>query len=328
MLSDICIIDIQTPESMSSESRGNLGSKIGLIILIAATALLGYLYFSSQSKNKHLKALLDGKVIELSDTKVKLDSIARELEAKILEAESLGADITELQNIKVELERDISSLKSSANFSVKQYNDKIADYERRLTVKENELTKLKEEFGLLESENLTLKTEKEEIEAEVVVLSEEKDQLTSKVEEVEVENEELLAKVQLASALKAGNVSVLGLTSKGKERDGKLKNRRIDQLKISFILLDNPVAEDGRRDVFLRILDPNGAVLNDMSKGGVININNKEIGYTLKDGINYTNSNQTVEMFYKKEQSFISGVYKVELYAEGFKIGSGNFQVK
>lgn len=309
-------------------SEGRKSSSIGFVILLAAIALLGYLYFSSQSKNKQLQALLDGKVIELTDTKVKLDSLARELDAKILEAESLGADVIELRSLKTDLERDISSLKSSTNFSVKQYNDKIAEYERVLSLKDNELTKLKEEVGLLSSENLTLKTEIEEAEAQNVILTETTDSLTSKVDEVSTENVELKEKVNIASALKATEVEIVGLTSKGKEKDGRLRNRRIDQLKISYKLLDNPIAENGRKEVFMRILDPNGGVLNDMNKGGVLNFNGKEIGYSLKDGVNYTNSNQVVNMYYKKEQSFIPGVYNVELYAEGFKIGSGSFQVR
>lgn len=303
-------------------------STIGFVILLAAIALLGYLYFSSQSKNKQLQVLLDGKVIELTDTKVKLDSLARELDAKILEAESLGADVAELQSLKVDLEKDISSLKSSSNFSVKQYNTKIAEYERVLSLKDDELTKLKEEVGLLSSENLTLKTEKEEAVAQNVILAEVTDSLTSKVDEMSSENVQLKEKVNIASALKATEVEIVGLTSKGKEKDGKLKNKRIDQLKITYKLLDNPITENGRKDVFMRILDPNGGVLNDMNRGGVLNFNGKEIGYSLKDGVNYTNSNQLVNMYYKKEQSFIPGIYNVELYAEGFKIGSGSFQVR
>lgn len=304
------------------------GLRIGLGILIAAVALLGYLFLSSQSKNKELKSLLDGKIIELSDTKVKLDSIARELDEKIKEVESLGGDVSDLQNIKTQLEKDLANLKSSSNFSVKKYNEKIAEYESFLTEKDKELQKLKEENGMLASENLTLKTEKEEVISQNVSLAQAKDSLTSKVTEVSTQNVDLQNKVTLASALKAANVQVVGLTSKGKEKDGLLKTKKIDQLKVTYSLLTNPIAENGRREVYLRILDPNGGVLNDMSKGGVLNFNGREIGYSLKESVNYTNSDQQIVMYYKKDQNLISGVYNVELYAEGFKIGNGSFQIK
>lgn len=314
---------------MESNSQNNSGTlRVGLIVLLAAVALLGYLYFSSQSKNKELQGLLDGKVTELSDTKVKLDSIGRALDAKILEVEALGGSVEELQKIKAELERDVASLKSSSNFSVKKYNDKIAEYERFLVAKDEEILKLKEENGLLSSENLTLRTEKDEVVSQNVILNTAKDSLSNKVEEVSTKNKDLQEKVNIASALKALNVQVVGLTSKGKEKDGKLKTKRIDQLKITYNLQANQLTEKANKEVFLRILDPNGAVLNDMGRGGVLNFGGKEIGYTLRQTVLYTNSDQKVDMYYKKEQEFNSGVYTIELYSEGFKIGTGNFQVK
>lgn len=314
---------------MDNSNQNNSGAlRIGLIVLLAALALLGYLYFNSQSKNKELQGLLDGKVTELSDTKVKLDSIGRALDAKILEVEALGGSVEELQKMKADLERDVASLKSSANFSVKKYNDKIASYEKFLAEKDEEILKLKEENGLLTSENLTLKTEKDEVIGQNVILSQAKDSLTNKVDEVSTKNKDLQDKVNTAAALKAINVQVVGLTSRGKERDGKLKTKRIDQLKVTYNLPSNTLTEKANKDVYMRILDPNGAVLNDMGRGGVVNYQGKEIGYTLRQAVLYTNNDQKVDMYYQKGQEFNSGVYNVELYSEGYKIGSGSFQVK
>lgn len=314
---------------MENSSNNNSGIlRVGLIVLLAALALLGYLYFNSQSKNKELQSLIDGKVVELSETRVKLDSIARELDAKILEVESLGGSVEELTKIKAELEKDIASLKSSSNFSVKKYNSKIAEYEKFLAEKDEEIVKLKEENGLLTSENLTLKTEKEEVINQNVALSQAKDSLSNTVDEISSKNKDLQEKVNIASALKATNVQVVGLTSRGREKDGKLRNSRIDQLKISYNLASNALTEKTNKEIHLRVLDPNGAVLNDMGRGGIVKYNGREIGYTLKQNVPYTNNDQKVDMYYSKEQAFISGVYNVELYSEGFKIGTGSFQVR
>jgi len=314
---------------METTSQNNSGAlRTGLIVLLAALALVGYLYFNAQSKNKDLQGLLDTKVGELSDTKVRLDSISRALDAKILEVESLGGSVEELEKIKAELQKDIASLKSSSNFSAKKYNDKIAEYEKFLAAKDEEIMKLKEENGLLSSENLTLKTEKEEVINQNVALSQSKDSLTHVVDEVSVKNKDLQDKVNTAAALKAVNVEIVGLTSKGKEKDGKIKSKRIDQLKVTYHLPSNPLTEKTNKDVYLRILDPNGAVLNDMGRGGVLDFAGREIGYTLRQAVPYTNNDQEVAMYYQKGQEFNSGVYSVELYSEGFKIGTGNFQIK
>ena len=314
---------------METTSQNNSGTlRIGIIVLLAALALVGYLFFSTQAKNKDLQGLLDVKVGELTDARVKLDSISRELDAKILEVESLGGSVEELEKIKAELEKDIKSLKSSTNFSAKKYNDKIAEYERFLVAKDEEIMKLKEENGLLVSENLTLRTEKDEVVTQNVMLSQTRDSLNFVVDEVASKNKDLQSKVDIASALKAVNVEVVGLTSKGKEKDGKIKSKKVDQLKVTYNLPSNELTDQNSKDVFLRILDPNGAVLNDMGRGGVLEVGGEEIGYTLRQAIPYTNNNQEVAMYYQKGQEFNSGVYAVELYSGGFKIGGGNFQVK
>jgi hypothetical protein len=313
----------------TSNQNNNSGAlRIGVIVLLAALALVGYLYFNTQTKNKDLQGLLDTKVGELSDARVKLDSISRALEAKILEVESLGGSVEELEKIKAELEKDIKNLKSSSSFSAKKYNDKIAEYEKFLAAKDEEIMKLREENGLLASENLTLKTEKEEVITQNTYLSSAKDSLTNVVDEVSTKNKDLQQKVNTAAALKAVNVEVVGLTSKGKEKDGKIKSKKIDQLKVTYSLPSNPLTEKTNKDVYLRILDPNGAVLNDMGRGGVLDFGGKEIGYSVRQSVPYTNNDQKVAMYYQKSQEFNSGVYAVELYSEGFKIGTGNFQIK
>lgn len=313
----------------TTTQNNNSGAlRIGLIVLLAALALLGYLYFNAQSKSKDLQGLLDTKVGELSDTRVKLDSISRSLEAKILEVESLGGSVTELEKIKAELEKDIASLKSSSNFSSKKYNDKIAEYEKFLAAKDEELLKLREENGLLSSENLTLRTEKEQVITQNTYLAATKDSLNNVVDEVSTKNRDLQDKVNTAASLKAVNVEVVGMTKKGKEKDGKIKSKKIDQLKVTYNLPSNPLTERTNKDVYLRILDPNGAVLNDMGRGGILDFGGKEIGYSLRQAIPYTNNDQNVAMYYQKGQEFNSGVYSIELYSEGFKIGSGNFQIR
>ena len=314
---------------MENHSPSNSNTlKIGLVVLLGALGLLGYLYYGSQNENADLQKLLTGKVDELSTTKVKLDSISQSLDAKIAEVTALGGSVEELEKIKAQLEQDKKRLKADANFSAKKYEGKIAEYEAFLTQKDEEILKLKEENGLLNSQNLTLQSEKEQVLSQNKSLSYAKDSLNSKVSEVSSQNEDLRKKVNVGSALKAVNVQVVGLTGRGKEKDGELKNRKVDQLKISYILPSNPLTERNNKDVYLRVMDPNGAVLNDMSRGGVLNFANQEIGYSLKQNVAYTNDDQKVDMFYKKEAAFKSGKYAIELYSEGFKIGTGSFLVK
>jgi chromosome segregation ATPase len=257
-----------------------------------------------------------------------LDSISRSLDAKIAEVAALGGSIEELEKIKAQLENDKKKLRADANFSYKKYEDKIKEYEAFLTEKDLELQKLREENGILTTQNQTLQTEKESVVAENSGLKSTRDSLKSTLTEVASRNEDLKQKINVGSALKAVKVDVSALSSRGKERSGEVKNRKIDQLKVSYILPANPLTATNNKDIYLRIMDPDGGVINDMNKGGVLKYNNQEIGYSLKQTVAYTNNDQAVDMFFKKDQALKSGKYDIELYAEGFKIGTGSFLVK
>jgi hypothetical protein len=313
-------------EQQASNNSNTL--KIGVVVLLGALGLLGYLYYGSQTENEDLQKLLTGKVDELSSTKVKLDSISRSLDAKIAEVQALGGSVEELQKIKAQLEEDKKKLKADSNFSSKKYEGKIKEYETFLAEKEVELQKLREENGILTNQNQMLETEKQTVIAENTGLKSTKDSLNRTLTDVSAKNEDLKQKINVGSALKAVKVTVVALSSRGKERSGEVKNKKIDQLKVSYILPSNPLTATNNKDVYLRLLDPNGGVINDMNKGGVLKYNNQEIGYSMKQAVLYTNNDQAVDMYYKKDQALKSGTYTIELYSEGFKIGTGSFLVK
>jgi predicted nucleic acid-binding Zn-ribbon protein len=306
--------------------------KIGVVLLLAALGLLGYLYYGAQNKNVELGNMLNGKVNELSSAKTTIDSISTALDAKIAEVTALGGSVAELEKVKAQLEQDKKSLRNGQSFSAKKYEAKIKEYQAFLAEKDLEIAKLKEENGILITQNQTLETEKQSVISENTGLKttykNTKDSLTGVVNDVSTKNQELANKVKVGSALKAVNVQIAAISSRGRERTGTVRNRKIDQLKVSFILPSNQLTETANKDIYVRLTDPEGGVINDMAKGGVLNYNNQEIGYSTKQTVLYNNNDQKVDILYKKEQAMKSGKYSVELYSEGFKIGTGSFAVK
>ncbi len=302
--------------------------KIALGVTVGIIALLSYLFIGAKNETAQLQNALNTKVEQLSDTQIKLDSIAKSLDQKIAETEALGGDVAELKKVKAQLESDKKKLKTDLNTSIEQYEAKIKEYEEFLAVKDEELNKLKEENGILTERTKTLQSEKEAALAENTGLKNEKASLTKTVQDVSSQNEELKRKVTMASAMKAINVAVYAVASNGKVREGGVyKVSKIDRLKIAFTLASNPVAEKNNKDIYVRILDATGAVVSE-SGSGVITIDGKEIGYTTKQGVLFDNSDQKVEVLYAKGSPYKAGKYSIEMYSEGFKIGAGAFEVK
>jgi succinate dehydrogenase flavin-adding protein (antitoxin of CptAB toxin-antitoxin module) len=295
-----------------------------LAVLALLNIVLLYFFYQEKQENESKDTIIAAKTEEVLYTKTKLDSISAQLDAKIAEIQQLGGSVDSLISLKQQLERDKQSLSNQNTYSAKKYQEKIRSYEAILNQKDRDIAQLREELGIVTARN-------EELSQTVTGLQTQRQALADSVTTYAVQNRELSEKVTMASALRAENISVNALNSRGKERDGgSYKARRIDKLKVSFVLGANPIARQDRKDIYLRILDPNGAVLSDMATGsGAFMHNGREMIYSSKEAINYNNTRQSVDILYGRGGVPLNdGKYTVELYSEGFKIGQGDFTVK
>lgn len=315
---------------MEQNQGSNTALKAGLLLAVAAAAIFGYLYFNTKTQLEGKNVDLTEQTKELLMTNTKLDSISTQLDARIAEVTALGGQVEELEALKAQLEKDKRQLIYSKNVSLKEYQDKIAKYEGALAEKDKEIAQLREANQQLESENLVLTNEVTTLQTEKEELTSEKQALTDTVYAYSTKNKELSDKVTLASILKPMNYSVTAINKRGKEREGEeFKAKRVEQVKVSFTLAENPLTKQENKTIYMRMMDPQGAVISDMATGsGSFNFAGKETVYTAKQTIKFSNSGQTVDFIYDKGSNYNSGLYKVELFSEGYKIGQTSFAIK
>jgi len=301
------------------ERKSNTGLVVGLILMTILAAVFGYLYFKEHNITQKQETDLTARVQELAASEIKLDSISKQLDARILEVQNLGGDIAELQKVKASLENDRAALRKG-NASMGR---KIKEYEEFLTKKDTEIAQLREENQQLISQNEGLTQERNELQTSRQAV---RDSLSG----VQAKNTELESKVTMAAALRARNVKVYAVSSKGKVREGEnVKSKRVDKVRVDFILEKNPLTATDDKTIYMRIIDPTGATISDTKTGsGVFQYNGQEQGYTISKDITYSNNNQDVSIMYDRDAPFTSGKYTIELYAEGFSIGEGSFSVK
>ncbi|MGV3602321.1 MAG: hypothetical protein ACO1N1_14000 [Dyadobacter fermentans] len=295
-----------------------------LAVLLLLNLVLVYFIYHEKQENLAKDEIITAKTEEVLSIKTKLDSISTELDIKIAEIQKLGGSVDSLVALKAQLEKDKKELRNANTYSAANYNQKIKNYESVLSEKDGEIARLRQELGIATSKN-------EELSQKVTGLESEKQLLADSVTTYSVQNRELAEKVTLASALRAESVNVNAVSSKGKEREGgKYRAKRIDKLRVNFKLGENAVAKQNEKDIYLRILDPDGAVLSDMATGsGSFVYNGKELIYSSKQTVSFTNTGQSVDIFYGRGGiPMKDGKYSIELYAEGIKIGEGDFTVK
>ena len=325
---------------METTQNNNNGSgilKAALAVAMLFIGFLGYLLFDSKKTNTNQEQVINQKVEQLATTKSRLDSVGVQLDAKIAEIKSLGGRVDELVAAKTQLERDKKSLKNAKFFNQKQFDAKINEYVALLSEKDAVIAQLKTENENLTAQTVTLGKEKEVLVQEKQTFIEEntglkteKEKLNQTVADYTTKNEELVKKVKTGAQLKAQNLQVFAVTSKGKIKDGgKYRAKKVDQLKLAFTLPSNSITEQENKEIMVRIMDADGAVITDSATGSsVFNYDGKEMAYTTKGNVAYTNNDQNVEMLYARGATYRPGNYNVELYSEGFKIGTGTFIIK
>ena len=252
---------------------------------------------------------------ELGTTMQRLTEIRAELDTKIAEITRLGGDVEELKKAKAEVDAELKSVRKRNDKAIADLKDRVEGYEELLKLKDEEIEKLKVMNKELFSENRSLKTKQNVLNDSINKLAQNKNELASKV--------------AIASQLKAENVSVMAVNNKGKERESPFRNRQIEKLKVEFNIAENKVAPIEGKKILIRVVDENGKAIFDVARGsGTFIFEGREEFYTAAQEILFDNTRQKLTFFYEKGSEYTPGDYTVEIFTDGYKMGTVAFAVK
>lgn len=303
-----------TTSGQNNSSAQPKNSKTVIILSVIIAILCLKIFWDYREKSKVDQELTQSNT-ELGETKTRLEEISAELDKKIAEIGELGGDIEELKKAKEEVENTLKKNQAWSAKNIRELKDRVQGYEKLLKLKDQELEELRTLNDALYSENTDLKTKQ--------------NRLNDSINRIAKRRDELAGKVAIASQLKAENVKVVSITAGNREKESPFRNRQIAKLKVSFNLADNKVAPIQGKKIMIRIVDEAGQVIFDLSKGsGTFMKDGKEEWYTLAQEILFDNTRQQLNFTYEKGSDYPSGNYRVELFADNYKIGESQFSVK
>jgi cell division protein ZapB len=301
---------IPSPQPKKSNKNAIIIAVLSLVVVVQGVKI----YLDSQEKQE-IKSDLTSTEQELATTMQRMTEISAELDQKIAEVTKLGGDVSDLMAAKEEIETELKRSKRATGQEIKALKDKVEGYETLLKNKDEEITKLRSVNKELLTENTSLKTEKNQLGDSINRLSQSKD--------------ELATKVAIASQLKIENVSIVGLTDRGKERQSPFKSRQVGKLKVDFNIAENKVAAVEGKKIMIRVVDENGQVLFDVGRGsGTFILNGKEEFYTESQEVLFDNTRQKLSFLYDKGSDYAAGNYTLEVYTDDYLMGSASFVVK
>lgn len=305
---------------MAEEAKKKSGNKdsiriILVIALIIVAAGAGYKIYTDGIAKEQLQAEFDQTKTILT---TKLDSISGQLSNRISEIARLGGNIDSLVTLKdsITAERDQLQRTRTANKAIIQRLDrKVTGYEELLLAKDDEIAALKVINTQLLEENTDLKVEKNELNATIREANQTKQQLEQKI--------------SLAAKLKAENIKVYNVNSRGKEREGDFRSRQAEKIKVTFNLSENAVAPVAGHKIMIQIVDPAGNVVFDIARGsGSFQVDGREQFYTAMQEILFDNSKQELSFVYDKGSEFDKGDYKINIISDFYEIGQAGFSVR
>ncbi len=277
----------------------------------------------------------------IKDAKNRLDSISNQLEVRMIQIKKLGGRVNELEAARQQILGDQKAISENPEMGQIEIQRKLAYYLRLIGQKDLEIKKLRKENFVLSARNDSLSREakilqdglsnvQKALRDSSLTFGVKQKELSERSRILEVRNQELSDKVNVAAALRAEGVNVYAISTRGKESGAQNQRaKKLEKIRVIFHLQENSLATKEIKTVYLRIIEPTGVTLSDYSIGsGTFPFKGKDLVYTAKQRIFYENNHQSVEFIYSRPNSYREGRHEIELYAEGFLIGLGSFEVR
>ncbi len=297
---------------MTEKKNNSRGTIIGLSIIIAL--LIGYIIYLSMNK----QTLIDEKVqlgIEKYEVMKDLQDLQVQFDTLVSSNDTMQAKIHLQQEKIAEMLVQIEKHKGDA-YTIRKLKKET---ETLRTIMVGYLHTI----DSLNTLNIALRTENTEIKGALVEEQKQSQKLLKKTEDLsEVVNKgsKLQALDLYAEAIK--------IRSNGKQMQTD-KADKAEKIKSCFVLSDNKIATSGLKDIYFRIISPEGKVLTDENSVGKTFTYDGVVGlYTMIRKVDYNNELLDVCIYWDIPSVLSPGLYIVELYLEEVLIGKTSMELK
>lgn len=292
------------------------------VFLAIIAVLLGLVIYLFINQNK-VSTERDQAFIERDSATIDRDNIRSEYDAALARLDQLVTKNAEMDTMINSKNGEIARLKKEIQGIITNSNATAADLKKAkdlIATLNFKVKNYEERIAELEGENTRLSGENQ-------VMSQERDSAVT-------ENVGLQQKVRLGKVLHASNIRLepIDLRRNGKKEVNTTKAKRTDIFRVMFDIDDNRIAEDGVKDLYLRIIGPDGNLLSNAAYGSGVTdtYDGQTLNYTLMKQINLKQNEKVNDVIvdWNQENDYAKGNYVVEIYNDGYKIGNGIIHLK
>lgn len=286
-------------------NTGVLAGIIGLLVVVLGIAV--YLLIDTRKNLSRVAADLAEKTEFFQEEK---DSLERELRNIYFRYDTL-----ETSNLEIQAQMKIQQEKIDKLISI-QAEDA---YKIRMYRKEMETLRSVLRSYIVQIDSLNMKNQ--ELLAENKQLKNTERRLTSEKEQLQKDKDQLEEIRSLATTLQASDINLVLLNKRDKDTR---RIRNAVKVRVDFILRANKVAQQGEKQLYLRIIRPDQVVLGSPDLE-LINLGDQQLPASASRVVNYEGLDLPVSIFWTNDGEIVPGEHVVELYSEERLIGTSSF---
>ena len=287
----------KSPEELQKTLKGY---RIIIIALVAVLGLLTFQHFRVTADIKEefrierdtLNNQISGLITEIDNINLRNDSVSNELRAHIA-VERNKADSL------------MSRLKKERNMN----REKLRKYEKELGTLRTIMRRYVHQIDSLNTLNQKLADEN-------IVIRKKVASETTRANIAEERAQEMANKIKLGSIVKARNITLGAYNTGG---TNVTRASRASKFRTSLTLTANELTIPGKRNVYVRIIGPDGMVLSGGSEC-IMEFEGDVISYSAEREVDYDNKDLDVSIFFNYPE-IAPGVHKAEIYMDGYLIG-------
>ncbi len=299
--------------SAQEPKRDNM--RVVLIILLLLSIILNlYQYYDKGKQAEGYDVTIDSLTIDMNEVERQFQLTKAELEqfrGKYVQVDSLlNVANSDLEKKKADIEALLKKGRRSAA-ETQRLKAQIEEYK-------SQMEKYVEQIDMLIQENQKLR--------------EQNDSLNNELSSSNASRNNLQARLKLAEQIRVDRVSVNNY--KKRLIGGKLTTtslaRRTVKSEVCFTVLENAVAERGKKVVSLRILAPNGKPLAGTSNGTFQdNVTGESLTSTANVQVDFEGASIEQCLAWEGEENVLEpGDYQIEIYIDGVLVFTSSYTLE
>lgn len=312
-----------TDNTPSMPPKSNLKN---LIIGLLAVGLIGSAGYALYSNNEHqqVQQTEQAQISKITDDK---GQVQKNFDNALVRLDSLSGYNTKVQGMLTGRQNDIAKLKTQIRGILRK--EKLTVDEKKKA--EELIAQMNVKISGMEQDIARLTQQNQGLTQDKVQLTQDKDKLTSDLQTTTTAKDELTKKVDIASTLFANNIKITPLQDKknGQEKETN-KAKKVNKLNISFDVT-NRIALSGQTDVYVCITGPDNKLVSvpALGSGTFTSRDDGDKMFTSKVPVEIEAGKvKPVQFSWKQDDGFQIGIYKIEIYHNGYKIGEATKELK